>query len=68
MKFILKKENIKEELGKLEYPLYFLDYETFSPGVPLFDGYRPYQRMTFSIFPSRSGKTRRGIKTLCLFS
>ena len=43
----IEKENIKEELSQLEYPLYFLDYETFSPGVPLFDGYRPYQRMTF---------------------
>ncbi len=43
----IELENIKEELSQLEYPLYFLDYETFAPGVPLFDGYRPYQRMTF---------------------
>lgn len=43
----IEKGNIKDELDKLEYPLYFLDYETFAPGVPLFDGYRPYQRMTY---------------------
>lgn len=40
-------ENIKGELKQLQYPLYFLDYETYAPGVPLFDGYRPYQRMVF---------------------
>jgi hypothetical protein len=43
----IEQENINDELSNLEYPLYFLDYETFAPGVPLFDGYRPYQRMTF---------------------
>ncbi|NQV12761.1 MAG: DUF2779 domain-containing protein [Parcubacteria group bacterium] len=43
----IEKDNIKDELEKLEYPLYFLDYETFYPGVPLFDGYRPYQHMTY---------------------
>ena len=43
----IEPESIAEELMQLQYPLYFLDYETFAPGVPLFDGYRPYQRMTF---------------------
>lgn len=38
---------IKNELSILEYPLYFLDYETFAPAVPLFDGYKPYQRVIF---------------------
>lgn len=38
---------IKEELSQLEYPLHFLDYETFNPAVPLFDGYKPYQRVVF---------------------
>jgi len=38
---------IKRELAQLEYPLYFLDYETFNPAIPLFDGYRPYQRIVF---------------------
>ena len=43
----IELENIKGELKQLQYPLYFLDYETYAPGVPLFDGYRPYQRMIF---------------------
>jgi hypothetical protein len=44
---LIEKENIKNELAQLQYPLYFLDYETFGPSVPLFDGYRPFQRMIF---------------------
>jgi len=45
----LEKEEIKKDLAKLQYPLYFLDYETygFSAAVPLFDGYHPYQNMPF---------------------
>ena len=46
-KVIINKKAIREELNKYKYPLYFLDYETNSPGVPAFNGYRPYQRMTF---------------------
>lgn len=41
------KETIQSELNSLQYPLYFLDYETFFPAVPLFDGYRPYQHAAF---------------------
>ncbi len=46
-KVYVEKDNIKSELSQLTYPLYFLDYETFSPAIPLFDGYRPYQRIVF---------------------
>lgn len=38
---------IRESLSKLEYPLYFLDYETFNPAIPLFPGYRPYEHIVF---------------------
>jgi len=44
---IINHEAIEGELDKLEYPLYFLDYETFNPAVPYFDGYKPYQHMVF---------------------
>lgn len=44
---LVDKETIKSELNSLQYPLYFLDYETFFPAVPIFDGYRPYQQMVF---------------------
>jgi len=34
-------------LEKLVYPLYFLDYETIMPAIPLFEGTRPYQQVPF---------------------
>lgn len=34
-------------LGDYQYPLYFLDYETFSSGVPDFDGLHPYDQIPF---------------------
>lgn len=34
-------------LEKLKYPLYFLDYETIQPTVPLYDGTRPFQNIPF---------------------
>lgn len=40
-------DSIKKELTQLQYPIYFLDYETFSPAIPMFDGYKPYQRIVF---------------------
>ncbi|MFA5947044.1 MAG: DUF2779 domain-containing protein [Patescibacteria group bacterium] len=43
----VNKEAIREELDALEYPLYFLDYETYGPAIPPFDGYRPYQQCPF---------------------
>ena len=38
---------IKQELRSLAYPLYFLDYETYPPAIPLFKGYKPYQQIPF---------------------
>ncbi|MFC1678245.1 DUF2779 domain-containing protein [Patescibacteria group bacterium] len=43
----INKNEIQKELDQYQYPLYFLDYETNSPGVPMFDKYRPYQRIVF---------------------
>ncbi len=34
-------------LKTLQYPLYFLDYETIFPAVPLFDESSPYQQIPF---------------------
>lgn len=44
---IINPPAIRESLGNLRYPLYFLDYETFNPAVPLFQGYRPYEHIVF---------------------
>jgi len=40
-------EGIRSELEPLPYPLYFFDYETLAPAVPMFNGYTPYQRIPF---------------------
>jgi hypothetical protein len=34
-------------LGQLEYPVSFLDFETFATAIPLFDGSRPFQQIPF---------------------
>jgi CRISPR/Cas system-associated exonuclease Cas4 (RecB family) len=44
---VIDKAAIRSELEALEYPLYFLDYETYSPGLPLYPGYKPYQHIVF---------------------
>jgi len=41
------KEAIQDFLSSLKYPLYYLDFETIGPAVPLFDGTRPYQNIPF---------------------
>jgi len=41
------KEAIRQFLSGLEYPLYYLDFETFGIAIPLFDGTRPYQNIPF---------------------
>jgi hypothetical protein len=44
---VVEREKIREVLDARRYPLYFLDYESWNPAVPMFDGYRPYQQMVF---------------------
>jgi hypothetical protein len=46
-KSIINLDGIREELESLVFPLYFLDYETYAPAIPTFNGYRPYQRIPF---------------------
>lgn len=42
---IIVIKEIENILNGYAYPLYFLDYETFAPAVPVYDGYSPYQRI-----------------------
>ncbi len=44
---LVDKKAIKADLASLSYPIYFLDYETYDPAIPMFDGYKPYQQMVF---------------------
>ncbi len=41
------KDGIREFMGTLSYPLYFLDFETMQPVIPQFEGTRPYQQIPF---------------------
>lgn len=41
------KEGIRDFLNTLSYPLYFLDFETIQPAVPLYAGTRPYMQIPF---------------------
>jgi hypothetical protein len=34
-------------LAQLSYPIYYMDFETFMPAIPLFDESRPYQQIPF---------------------
>lgn len=46
-KAIINKDAIALFLNKLSYPLFFVDFETFMPAIPLFDGTKPYQHLPF---------------------
>jgi hypothetical protein len=41
----IDKESIRDFLSQLRLPLYFLDFETFGPAIPPFDGVKPYQQI-----------------------
>ena len=43
----IDKEKIKEFMDTLSYPLYFLDFETFSSTIPLYDDSKPNEQIPF---------------------
>jgi len=43
----IDRDAIKVFLDKLEYPIYYLDFETINPVLPKFKGMRAYQRIPF---------------------
>lgn len=46
-KIQIKKPEVRRFLKGLNYPLTFLDFETFSTPIPLVQGTRPYQQIPF---------------------
>jgi hypothetical protein len=38
---------MRQWLSSIQYPVYFLDYETCNLAVPLYDGYKPYEQIVF---------------------
>ncbi len=43
----VEKDNIREFLKTLSYPLYFLDFESVMPVIPRYIGTHPYQQIPF---------------------
>lgn len=43
----ISKFAIKEFIDTLEYPIYYFDFETINPCIPLYDGMSPYKRIPF---------------------
>lgn len=46
-KTVINTEGIKSFVAGLNYPLYYLDFETFGNAVPVLDNSRPYQQLLF---------------------
>lgn len=44
---IVDTDGVTTFLEQLEYPLTFIDYETYPCAIPRFSGYRPYQQVPF---------------------
>ena len=44
---IVDPEGLQSFVESLSYPLYFLDFETFNPAIPLYNRSRPYQQLVF---------------------
>ena len=41
------REKIREFLSTLSYPLYFLDFESIQPAIPLYENSRPFEQIVF---------------------
>jgi predicted RecB family nuclease len=46
-KILINQEEIKLFLTIIQYPLYFIDFESFMPAIPLYDKTKPYQHIPF---------------------
>lgn len=44
---VINKEKIKEFTDGLKFPLRFMDFETFSTAVPIYEKSKPYQQLAF---------------------
>ena len=44
---IVNRPELQQFCSRLQYPLYFVDYESIQPAVPMFDNSRPYQQICF---------------------
>ena len=45
--FFIDKEKIKLTFKQIKYPIYFLDFETISRAIPIYENSSPYQQIPF---------------------
>lgn len=43
----IDKEQVRDFMQTLSYPLYFLDFETYNPPIPEYNGTHPYMKIPF---------------------
>ncbi|MDC1360626.1 DUF2779 domain-containing protein, partial [Flavobacteriales bacterium] len=43
----LDRANLKKEIEGYTWPLHFIDFETTAPAIPFYEGYSPYQGVSF---------------------
>ena len=44
---VIDRDGLKEALGSIEYPCYYLDFETMQTAIPLYEGLAPYEAIPF---------------------
>jgi len=52
----INKKQIRTFLNELNYPLYYLDFETMGSAVPVYDHSKPYQQLVFQYSLHVQGK------------
>lgn len=59
---MIDKKEIENVLNSYTYPLYFFDYETYAPAIPIYNGFFPYQRIpiqfSLHILDKKGGEVR----------
>ncbi|WP_335973236.1 DUF2779 domain-containing protein [Gaetbulibacter jejuensis] len=46
---IIDSKEVENKLSSLEFPLHFIDYETYASAIPRIDGVRPHQHIPFQV-------------------
>jgi hypothetical protein len=61
----IDKLSLQIELERLQYPLWFLDYETCISAIPLYDGYHPQQQIVFQYSLHRLDQPSGDLRHFC---
>lgn len=64
----IDKGQIKHFLDNLQYPLYYLDFETINPAIPKFDNSKPYQQIPFQFSLHIQENQGDKIKHICFLT